>query len=121
MRLEKRLSVQRQRRKFRVRNALRNSGRPRLSIYGSGKHIYAQIIDDVAGNTMVSASTLEKSLGGAGTCHGNCEGAVTVGKAIAERALAKGVVQVCFDRGGRRYHGRVAALAEAARQAGLDF
>ncbi len=121
MRLEKRLASQRQRRKFRVRNALRGSGRPRLSIFGSGKHIYAQIIDDAAGQTLVSASTVEKSLGGAGTCHGNCTGAVAIGKAIAERALAKGLSQVCFDRGGRRYHGRIAALAEAAREAGLDF
>lgn len=121
MRLEKRLAVQRERRKFRVRNKLRTAGRPRLSIFSSGKHIYAQIIDDVQGHTLVSASTCEKSLGGAGTPHANCEGAVAVGKAIAERAVAKGVAQVCFDRGGSRYHGRVAALADAARENGLDF
>lgn len=121
MRLEKRLANQRERRKFRVRNKLRSTGRPRLSIFSSGKHIYAQIIDDVAGHTLAAASTCEKSLGGAGSAHSNCEGATVVGKAIAERAVAKGVTQVCFDRGGSRYHGRVAALADAAREAGLDF
>jgi len=121
MRLEKRLAIQRERRKFRVRNKLRTTGRPRLSIFASGKHIYAQIIDDAKGCTVVSASTCEKSLGGAGTPHANCEGAAAVGKAIAERAVAKGLVQVCFDRGGSRYHGRVAALADAAREGGLDF
>lgn len=121
MRLEKRLAAQRERRKFRVRNQLRSSGRPRLSIFRSGKHIYAQVIDDSLGQTLASASTVEKVLGGAGTCHSNSDGAVRVGKAIAERAVAKGVVKVCFDRGGSRYHGRVAALAEAARSSGLDF
>ncbi len=118
---ESRLADQRERRKFRVRNQLRSSGRPRLSVFSSGKHIYAQIIDDSLGQTLASASTVEKTLGGAGTCHSNSDGAIRVGKAIAERAVAKGVVQVCFDRGGSRYHGRVAALADAARESGLDF
>ena len=121
MRLEMRLAAQRERRKFRVRNQLRSTGRPRLSIFKSGKHIYAQVIDDSIGRTLVSASTCEKALGGPGTCHSNSDGAIRVGKAIAERAVAKGVVQVCFDRGGSRYHGRVAALADAARASGLDF
>ncbi len=121
MRLEKRLAGQRERRKFRVRNQLRTSGRPRLSVFKSGKHIYAQIIDDTAGQTLAAASTCEKSLGGVGTGCANVAGAARVGQAIAQRAVAKGVVQVCFDRGGSRYHGRVAALADAARASGLDF
>lgn len=121
MRLEMRLAAQRERRKFRVRNQLRSTGRPRLSVFKSGKHIYAQVIDDSIGKTLVAASTCEKSLGGAGAAHGNVDGATRVGKAIAERAVAKGVIQVCFDRGGSRYHGRVAALADAARASGLDF
>jgi large subunit ribosomal protein L18 len=90
-------------------------------VFKSGKHIYAQVIDDTIGKTLVAASTCEKSLGGVGTAHSNVDGATRVGKAIAERAVAKGVVQVCFDRGGSRYHGRVAALADAARASGLDF
>ena len=111
-----------QKRKWRIRKkVVGTAARPRLCVHFSGKHIYAQIIDDVAGHTLAAASTCEKSLGGAGTAHSNCEGATIVGKAIAERAVAKGVKQVCFDRGGSRYHGRVAALADAAREAGLDF
>lgn len=121
MRSEMRLAAQRERRKYRVRNRLRQSGRPRLSIFSSGKHIYAQLIDDAAGRTLASASTVEKALGGAGSCQGNIDGAKRVGEAIGQRATNQGIVQVCFDRGGARYHGRVAALAEAARAAGLDF
>ena len=92
--------------------------RPRLSVFRSENHIYAQIIDDVAGSTLVSASTVEKSFEGNG---GNCEAAKKVGAAIAERALKKGIEDVVFDRGGYIYHGRVMALAEGAREGGLKF
>lgn len=94
-------------------------GRPRLSIFRSGKHIYAQVIDDVEGTTLATASTNEKE--GKSSKTYNVEAAGTVGKKIAERAIAKGVKQVVFDRGGYIYHGRVKALADAAREAGLDF
>ncbi|HEY8344564.1 MAG TPA: 50S ribosomal protein L18 [Bacillota bacterium] len=96
--------------------------RPRLAVYKSLHHIYAQIIDDTAGKTLISASTVDpeikKKLKGFG---GNVESAKLIGKLIAERALAKGVKQVVFDRGGHVYHGRIAALAEAAREGGLEF
>jgi len=91
--------------------------RPRLSIFRSSKHISAQVIDDAQGITLVSASTLEKSL----SAKGNKAGAKAVGAAIAERAKSKGISQVVFDRGGFHYHGRVASLAEGAREAGLEF
>ena len=95
------------------------SDRPRLSVFRSGKHIYAQVIDDRQAVTVASASTAEKE---AGVAKGyNVEAAGTVGKKIAERAKAKGVTQVVFDRGGYIYHGRIKALADAARAAGLDF
>ncbi|MEG1837107.1 MAG: 50S ribosomal protein L18 [Synergistaceae bacterium] len=94
--------------------------RPRLAIFGSLGHMYAQIIDDTKGATIVAASTMEKSFKDAkGT--GNQEAAIAVGKLIAERALAQGISEVVFDRGGHVYHGRVKALAEAAREAGLKF
>ena len=93
--------------------------RPRLAIYRSLNHIYAQVIDDERGRTLASASTTEKDLrGGSG---GNIEAAQRVGRAIAERAVAQGVSSVVFDRGGYRYHGRVKALADAAREGGLKF
>ena len=92
--------------------------RPRLTIFRSLNHIYAQIIDDVGGQTLVSASTTEKDLRGA--TGGNVEAAERVGRALAERAVGKGIEQVVFDRGGYRYHGRVKALADAARAAGLN-
>ena len=109
------------RRKTRTRYSIsrKSVGRPRLSIFRSGKHIYAQVIDDVAGATLATASTNEKE--GKLPKTWNLEAASTVGKKIAERALAKGVKQVVFDRGGYIYHGRVKALADAAREAGLDF
>lgn len=94
------------------------SERPRLTIYRSLNHIYAQIIDDERGQTLAAASTTEKDLRGA--TGGNLEAAERVGRAIAERASAKGIEQVVFDRGGYRYHGRVKALADAARAAGLN-
>jgi len=91
---------------------------PRLNVFRSNANIYAQIIDDVNGVTLVSASTLEKDFEGA---TGNAEAAKKVGAVLAERAKAKGIEQVVFDRGGYIYHGRVAALAEGAREAGLKF
>ena len=99
-----------------VKNA---NGRPRLSVFRSGRHIYAQVIDDVAGATVASASTNEKDTKVAKSW--NVEAAKAVGKTIAERAIAKGVKRVVFDRGGYIYHGRVKALADAAREGGLEF
>ena len=93
--------------------------RPRMSVYRSVNHIYAQLIDDLKGATLASASTNEKGSGK--KTGGNLGAAKAVGKLIAERAKAKGVTQVVFDRGGYQYHGRVKALAEAAREAGLKF
>jgi large subunit ribosomal protein L18 len=95
-----------------------STDRPRLAIYRSLNHIYAQVIDDRAGQTLVSASTTEKSL--RGNSGGNLEAARRVGQVIAERALEKGIEQVVFDRGGYLYHGRIKALTEAARKAGLN-
>jgi large subunit ribosomal protein L18 len=95
-----------------------NARRPRLAIYRSLNHIYAQVIDDLSGQTLVSAATTEKDL--RGTTGGNVNAAQRIGKAIAERALAKGIEQVVFDRGGYLYHGRIKALTEAARAAGLN-
>ncbi|HEV2861615.1 MAG TPA: 50S ribosomal protein L18 [Pyrinomonadaceae bacterium] len=103
----------------RIRRKVRGTAaRPRLAIFRSLNHIYAQLIDDETGATLASASTVEKDL--RGSTGGNIEAAERVGRAIAERALAKGVEQVVFDRGGFRYHGRVKALADAARAAGLN-
>jgi large subunit ribosomal protein L18 len=110
-----------QRKKRHVRVRAKVSGtpeRPRLNVYRSNANIYAQIIDDVAGVTLVSASTLEKDFEGA---TGNKEAARKVGQLIAERAKAKGIDTVVFDRGGYLYHGRVAELAAGAREAGLEF
>ncbi|MDX2254146.1 MAG: 50S ribosomal protein L18 [Pseudanabaenaceae cyanobacterium bins.39] len=95
--------------------------RPRLSIYRSNNHIVAQVIDDVAQHTLVAASTLEAEVKSSLSSTGNSEASAKVGALIAERAIAKGIKQVVFDRGGNLYHGRVQALAEAAREAGLDF
>ena len=105
-------------RRQRVRTALRakGGGRPRLSIHRSGRHIYAQIIDDAQGHTVAAASTLGKDTSGAGIA-----AAVEVGKLVAERAVAAGVSAVVFDRGGFLFHGRVKALADAAREGGLEF
>lgn len=103
----------------RIRRKVRGSAdRPRLAVYRSLNHIYAQVIDDNRGQTIAAASTTEKEL--RGSTGGNVEAARRVGKAIAERALAKGVNSVVFDRGGYLYHGRVKALTEAARDAGLN-
>ncbi|MBI1329962.1 MAG: 50S ribosomal protein L18 [Alphaproteobacteria bacterium] len=103
----------------RYRLSQTSTGRPRLSIYRSGKHIYAQVIDDAQAVTLAVASTNEKEGKAAKTY--NVEAAAGVGKKIAERAIAKGVKEVVFDRGGYMYHGRVKALADAAREGGLEF
>ncbi len=108
------------RRHRRVRKQVRGTAaRPRLAVYRSNRHISAQVIDDVAGRTLAAASTVETGVGASGT--GNVSAAVEVGKLVAERAKAAGVDKVVFDRGGSLYHGRVAAVAQAAREAGLEF
>ena len=111
------------RRRQRVRTSLRKraGGRPRLSVHRTGKHIYAQIIDDAKGYTLASASSVDKDLRSALKSGGNTSAAEAVGKMLAERAKAAGVTQVVFDRGGYMYHGRVKALADAAREGGLEF
>jgi large subunit ribosomal protein L18 len=96
-------------------------GRPRLSVFRAGKHIYAQVIDDVQGKTLASASTLDKELKGKVEKTATSEAAIEVGKLVASRAVAAGISQVVFDRGGYIYHGRVKALADAAREGGLQF
>ena len=112
-----------ERRQGRTRGALKRAahGRKRLSIFRSSKHIYAQVIDDDAGKTLASASSAEKTTRDGLKTGANIEAAKTVGKLIAERAKEKGVKDVVFDRGGYLYHGRVKALADAAREAGLKF
>ena len=111
------------RRQRRTRYALRQAagGRPRLSVFRSGKHIYAQVIDDRKGATLAAASSLDEGLKGKLKTGANKDAATEVGKLIAERAIAAGVKEVVFDRGGYMYHGRVAALATAAREGGLSF
>jgi large subunit ribosomal protein L18 len=109
------------RRHTRVRKKVRGTAdRPRLAVFRSNKHITAQVIDDVTGRTLASASTTSTGLRSEGDT-GNKTGATTVGRLVAERAKAAGVSKVVFDRGGFRYHGRVAAVADAAREAGLEF
>jgi large subunit ribosomal protein L18 len=104
------------------RNVRRAAGdRARLSVFRSSKHIYAQVIDDAKGQTLASASSLEKDVRGGGKTGANIEAAKAVGKLVAERASAKGVKDVVFDRGGYLYHGRIKALADAAREGGLNF
>jgi large subunit ribosomal protein L18 len=111
------------RRKQRLRFQLRQKahGRPRLSVFRSGKNIHAQVIDDSRGNTVAAASTLDKDLKATLKSGADKAAATAVGKLVAERAIAAGIKQVVFDRGAYLYHGRVKALAEAAREAGLDF
>ena len=110
-----------ERRRRRVRSALRAraSGKPRLSVHRSGRHIYAQVIDDLAGKTLAAASSLDKEL--KGKTGATRDGAAAVGKTIAERAKKAGINQVVFDRGAFLFHGRVKALADAAREGGLEF
>jgi large subunit ribosomal protein L18 len=111
------------RRTAKVRRNIRRAagGRARLSVFRSSKHIYAQVIDDIKGETLASASSLEKTLREGMKSGANIDAAKTVGKLLAERAAAKGVKEVVFDRGGYLYHGRVKALADAAREGGLKF
>ena len=112
-----------EKRKARVRTALRNAanGKMRLSVFRSGKHIYAQVIDDMKGTTVASASTLDKEVRSNLKKTSTIEAASFIGKLVAERAVKTGVNEVVFDRGGYIYHGRVKALADAAREAGLKF
>ncbi|WP_150522880.1 50S ribosomal protein L18 [Roseibium sediminis] len=112
-----------ERRRDRVRRSLKKAanGRPRLSVFRSSKQIYAQIIDDANGHTLVSASTIEKDVKGNLKTGADTAAAAAVGKLVAERASAAGIKQVVFDRGGYQYHGRVKALADAAREGGLEF
>jgi len=111
------------RRTARVRRHIKAvaGGRVRLSVFRSSKHIYAQIIDDRKGETLAAASSMEKDMRGSLKTGANIEAAKAVGKAVAERASAKGITDVVFDRGGYMFHGRVKALAEAAREGGLKF
>ncbi len=111
------------RRKGRNRVHIRRAGgsRPRLSVFRSGKHIYAQVIDDLQGITLASASTVDKDLRATVKTGADKSAATEVGKLVAERAVKAGIKDVVFDRGGYKYHGRVKALAEAAREAGLSF
>ena len=111
------------RRAHRVRHTLKKKahGRPRLSVFRSSKQIYAQVIDDSTGRTVAAASTLDKDLKGSLKKGSDLAAAQAVGKLVAERALQAGVTNVVFDRGGYLYHGRVKALADAAREAGLNF
>ena len=116
------IAKQKLRRRRHVRRRVRGSAeRPRLSVFRSAKHIYCQLVDDLAGKTLASASTKDKEVAGEVKYGGNVDAAKAVGKAIAQRAQAAGVKTVCFDRGHYKYHGRVAALADAAREGGLEF
>jgi large subunit ribosomal protein L18 len=115
-------NVSREKRHFRVRKKISGTAeRPRLNVYRSEMNIYAQIIDDLAGTTLVSASTIDKEIKEKLSVGSNKEAAKAVGELIAKRAIDKGIKTVVFDRGGYIYHGRVKELAEAARSAGLDF
>ena len=111
-----------QRRHSRIRRKLSGTAeRPRLSVFRSNNHIYAQLIDDVAQSTLASASTVDSELKASLSATGNCDASTKVGELIAKRAMEKGVKQIVFDRGGNLYHGRVKALADGARSAGLEF
>lgn len=110
------------RRHYRLRKKIRGTAdRPRLAVFRSNRHLVAQVINDRTGSTMVAASTLDPTIRSSGNKTGNVEAAKAVGTLLAERAKAAGISQVVFDRGGYIYHGRIAAVADAARQAGLEF
>ena len=111
----------RRQRRQRYQLRLKSGGRPRLSVFRSSQHIYAQIIDDAAGRTVAQASSLDKELRGTLPTGTDVEAAARVGALVAQRAAAAGIKEVVFDRGGYRYHGRVKALADAAREGGLSF
>jgi large subunit ribosomal protein L18 len=115
-------AIRLQRRQYNIRKSLSGTpARPRLAVFRSDKHIYAQVIEDIAGKTLAAAASTEKDVRGELVNGGNIKAAVAVGKTIAERAKSAGVTKVAFDRGGRKYHGRIKALADAAREAGLQF
>jgi len=123
MKKDRERAQKRERRHLRLRQRLVGSAeRPRLSVFRSNKYLYAQVIDDGQGKTLAAASTLQKPIAGqlGGKC-GNIAAAKLLGKTIADRAKEKGIKKVCFDRGGYIYHGRIKALADAAREAGLEF
>ena len=122
MKKQQNVNQRRERRRFHVRNRVRGTAdRPRLSVHRSHKHIGCQVIDDIAGRTLVSASSLDEDLRPQLAYGGNKAAAALIGKAIAGKALQAGIKEVRFDRGECKYHGRVAALAAAAREAGLVF
>jgi len=123
MKIAKRIAKQKQRRRYRVRNGVRRGAksRPRLSVFRSNKHMYAQVIDDASGRTIASACSRQADVCPEGVSGANKQGAQAVGAAIAARATEQGVTQVVFDRGLYQFHGRVAELAAAARQGGLEF
>ena len=120
MKRTRRQSVQRRHRRVR-RKVNGTSERPRLAVFRSNEHIYAQVIDDQGQHTMAAASSLEPGLKSELKSGATCEASAAVGKLIAQRSLEKGISKVVFDRGGNLYHGRIQALAEAAREGGLDF
>ena len=118
----KKIGRQRNRRRFRVRKSLSGTAEcPRLTIKRTHKHLYCQLIDDVAGKTVASASTMDKELRTKMKNGGNTDAATAIGKVVAEKASAVGVKAICFDRGQYKYHGRVAALADAVREGGISF
>ncbi|MBA4736614.1 MAG: 50S ribosomal protein L18 [Synechococcus sp.] len=119
--LSRKQQTQKRHRRLR-RHITGTSDRPRLAVFRSNNHIYAQVIDDAAQSTLCSASTVDKELrAGLKVPAGSCDASVAVGELVAKRAIAKGIQQVVFDRGGNLYHGRIKALADAAREAGLQF
>ena len=120
MKLTRKQLLQRRHQRLR-RKVSGTQERPRLAVFRSNKHIYAQVIDDVAQHTLAAASTLEPTLKGEISSGATREASAAVGKLVAQRAMEKGINQVVFDRGGNLYHGRVQSLAEAAREAGLNF
>jgi large subunit ribosomal protein L18 len=120
MKLTRKESIRRRHRRVR-RKVKGTAERPRLAVFRSNQHIYAQVIDDEQQHTLVAASTLEPAMRSESTSGASCEASTEVGKLVAQRLLEQGVSRVVFDRGGNLYHGRVKALAEAAREAGLEF
>jgi large subunit ribosomal protein L18 len=115
-------AASRVKRHYRIRNKVNGTAQaPRLAVFRSNKHMYAQLIDDVAGTTLVAASTMESDIASKLEATSNIEAAKAVGEAIAKKAIEKGITEAVFDRGGYIYHGKVQALAEAAREAGLQF
>jgi large subunit ribosomal protein L18 len=122
MNAQKRKAVSQERRRNRVRRAVRGTAdRPRLTVFRSSKHIYVQLIDDDQGKTLVAASTVSPELKGKVNYGGNIKAAEAVGDLVAQKAKSAGLSKICFDRGHYRYHGRIKALADAARKGGLDF